>query len=222
MTNERLVQEGRDMQDTDSPSNEPEAQASDKPATKKRRYLLVSAIVLAAVALLWALQNKSDSYYIHEGIYLGMTNAQVLETLSQAGPFKEVAILGEDGAVTMTFEYLEPSPAPSPWSRFLIGSIDGKVVSISTMVSDLPNDQAAVLLEEAVARYGKPDETKRKGDLQFSQQTHIWGDVTYPESDLIYVRPEAHGRAIIFRHWIDGKVSSVNILVTRDGDGPHL
>ena len=207
------------MQETDLPSDESETPTVDRPAKNVRRYLLVGAVALAAVVALPALLYKSDSYYTLEGIRLGMTNARVLEALPTAGPFKKASIIGEDGVAIMTFESLEPSPAPKPWSRFLVGSVEGVVVSVSTRVFDLPIDKADALLEEAVARYGKPDDTQRTGEGEFWVEVHTWGDVSYEEDDRIFIRPEVSGRAVIFRQSSNGTVS---ILVTRDNAGPHV
>jgi len=173
--------------------------------------------VLVVMGIIWfAFHYRSDSFFTHEGVSLGMSPMQVQEKLPDAGNFRKVKVIDQRSGDVINFEMLEAKVKPLPWERLFIVSMDGEVVGISTYVSDVTKEQTDELRSDVISLYGIPDDILKS---EYGSETLVWGDVTFDLNDVMQGIVKIDGRAIIYR---SRKPGTVYIYVTRDGKGPRI
>jgi hypothetical protein len=102
---------------------------------------------------------------------------------------------------------------------------DSKVVSISTSVDKLPEEQIEELRVNIISLYGASDDILKS---KVEDETLVWGNVDFDnESPLLSVN-KIHGRAVIFRYNTprtqgEYKISgSVRLYISQDDEWPRL
>ncbi|VAV98959.1 hypothetical protein MNBD_ALPHA01-175 [hydrothermal vent metagenome] len=177
----------------------------------------VIIVVLSVIILLWvAFQYRSNSFFTHEGISLGMSPMEVLEVLPDAGEFRKVRFIDQRSGNIVNFEMLEAKVKPVPWERLFIVSMEGEVVGISAYASDITKEQIDELRANVASLYGLPDDIFKS---EYGSETLVWGDVDFDMKDVMQGITKIDGRVIIYR---SRKSGTVNIYVTRDGKGPRI
>ena len=187
-----------------------------------------------AIVSYFTLNHRSNNYYRYADIQLGMTVESAQRAIPKQGMFRTVTIIGEDGAES-TIQYLECKHPPEPWSRLLVGAIDGRVVSISGYLSDISLSTHEQIINDFIKRYGRWDGHRRndwsdhrnewlelEDDNGFDGYDEIWywGDVKIEIRGLLHAS-DISGRAIILNQAVSGDSHSCSFRITRDGDGPY-
>lgn len=172
--------------------------------------------LLLIIALAWFVTHyRSDAYFTLEGVTLGMTTEEVMHALPDAGKFQKIAVQMPKSGDFIKFEILE-TEKHAPWSWLMVVAIDGKVASVSARASELTSEQVDEHRARVISLFGEPDDVL---ESKYVRETLTWGDVTFDEKGLMQGIEEINGRAIIYR---SNDLRSVNIYVSRDGEGPRF
>ncbi len=201
-------------------------QIHDKMIALIQRHPKRFIALIIVISIVWVVTNhRSDSFFVYEGISLGMTTKMAEQELPNAGKFRSIKIYDQASAKNFEFEILKAKEKPAPWSQMMVVAVDGKVVSISTFVYKISEEQVEELRDNVISLYGSPDDIL---ESKFGTETLVWGNVDFDQKDIMQSVKKIHGRAIIFRSKTpeaEGKYKisgSAKLYISKDGEGPRL
>lgn len=183
---------------------------------RRRWHLLVVPAVLVPV-LYFAVFARSafERDYSYGPVALGMTRDEVA-ALYPGAEFERYSI--PDGTGRVTFELLEAPHNDHAWERFVISTVDGRVVSISGCAFGTSEHRWQQVRDDFISRFGNGYRTL----IDTATFTvYAWGEASLEESSPLPRVSRIQGRAVILRRMAAGSVT-IDFRITRDGLGGHV
>ncbi|MBL4895189.1 MAG: hypothetical protein JKY59_10065 [Emcibacter sp.] len=144
---------------------------SDQNSKTQHKPISIIAILLVMIMIWFVFHYRSNSFFTHEGVSLGMTPQQVEELLPAAGKFKKVKVIDQRSGDIIKFAMLESKGQSLPWKRLFIVSMEDEVVGISTYATDITGEQIEDLKSNMLSLYGVPDDNF---ESKYGSKTLVW------------------------------------------------